>query len=183
MSEETNCSSPLSSLRPQVFITRKDGLPPSPDRIEPVTMHSFKPRGGLWTSTLRPDGRSHWEEWCEDNVDWYDGGRRFLLAPRPARLWHITRLRESLDGLFERFGALDPMYVQLSAKNPSLWRDEPISNTHEIDWAAFGAEYDGLHLSEPGLWAHRLDSMFVYGWDAESTLWLRWCFDSVEEIT
>ena len=51
------------------------------------------------------------------------------------------------------------------------------------DWSLVAERYDGVHLTDEGQWATRLSHpLNLYGWDCESTLWLRWVFDSVEEL-
>lgn len=65
---------------------------------------------------------------------------------------------------------------------------------HSVDWETLAKVYDGIHLTDEGQWRTRfaptkgydLGDMFVYadlyGWDCESTLWLKWKFSAIKHI-
>lgn len=47
---------------------------------------------------------------------------------------------------------------------------------------AIAKKYDAVHLTSEGQWRTRHSTPNLYGWDCESTLWLRWKFEKVEYI-
>lgn len=125
-------------------------------------------RGGLWTSTyfdFHPF--SAWGDWCQENEWSLDVDLRlFTLEPESgARVYEVNSY-EDLVWLFTIYGR-DP-------KNPigMLYRTE-----RELVWENIAADYDAVHLTEQGQYETHLSMPYdLYGWDCESTLWLRWAF-------
>lgn len=161
----TACRHPL--LSPQLY---EGSLRPCAERLAPVAVHYPGPKpdeGGLWTSSERPGGVSDWMRWCV--VEGYKGPAFHVwrLHPDPvARVFVIAGLAELL-ALAERYPSRCPI------------RSERIYP----DWTALAADYDAVHLTEAGQWATRLTRPAnLYGWDCESTLWLRWAFAAVERV-
>lgn len=125
-----------------------------------------KPEFGFWTSSYI-NGSTDWLRWCQEE-SWCEPTEQnwFLLGvKRGARICHI----DSLDDL-----------VELLARYPSghsSWSLGPV-----LDFERLATDFDGLHLTENGLWATRMTAPNLYMWDAESTLWFRWCFSKVKKI-
>lgn len=125
---------------------------------------------GLWTSTYQQETHdSEWVEWCIYN-NWCDVEQKrwFLLTPsKTARIYTIDSLRDFKRAL-------------------KLYRSTPYLNYEifaHLDYEAISRDYDAIHLTSPGQQETRLSVPNLYGWDVESTLWFRWCFDEVQEIS
>lgn len=146
---------------------------PSPESIQfssPVKndgIQSVKPRGGFWTSAF--DGESsEWVRWCEREMPEWAEGKRFLLVPsKSARIYTIKSVAD-----------LEHLVVAFPRK---------VRNGIFLDYVAIAREYDGLHLSKEGEQAIRAhgqcalnDLLYQEEWSAESTVWFRWCFESVK---
>jgi hypothetical protein len=134
-----------------------------------------KPSGGLWTSTWDDRFGSAWVQWCvseefrcpPDSV-WADVW--LLKAKRDARVFVIDSYRD-LAELVERYPhrALAPSYVPRRDITPH--------------WLKVASDYDAVSLTDAGQSSTHLSyPLDLYGWDCESTLWLRWMFESVERI-
>lgn len=135
------------------------------EQVAPVENDGVKPRFGFWTSTYR-EGISEWVEAAED-MDFAPYAQNwFVLAPREARVLVIDTLQD-LKHLLDRYPHRPIKKLRMR------W----------LDFEAIAEEWDAIHLTSGGQWATRLthpDSL--YGWDSESTLWFRWCFESWRRI-
>jgi len=137
---------------------------------------------GLWTSTYRESTQdSAWVSWCkkEDFGNPY-GLRWYLLEPKhTARIYCIRGEAEAA----------------LLLKDYS-WIDERVKSLYDVfsefasytftgfDFERLAQDYDGLQLTARGnVLLHNSLRCNMNAWDAESTLWFRWCFTRVEEIT
>lgn len=132
-----------------------------------------KPRGGyFWTSTLDERGSS-WLRWCLDES---------YADPREnpgCRFWRLPV--EDGANVYEINGAWD--LRRLVSEFP-VEASPPFEEG--VDWWRALEFYDGIHLTQAGMWATRYDAGGVkdtYGWDCESTVWSRWRFGAPEEIT
>lgn len=143
---------------------------PSADAFDPVENTEdmpVKPRGGLWTSTLREDATGRpacaWLEWC----------RAEHYGPHPdAHVWALDVPDDvrvfTVDGLADLATLLD-----------EFARDDVDDRLAESfaapDYEALrGAGYDGVRLTDRGQRETRFSRPGLYGWDVESTLWLTW---------
>lgn len=132
----------------------------------PIKNRNFmKPIGGLWTSTFLPDGTSDWSRWCVDN-DFLDVNAigKWLLTPSPNAILYIVENPEDIaaicKGQSQRFSFATPDFEELMTR------------------------YDGITLTKQGQRNTRFSMPHsFYGWDCESTIWFRWMFDDVEELT
>ncbi len=158
-------------LGTQVFVGDK----PEAEKITPVIAESFwKPRGGLWTSSLNEQG-GQWVEWLLgegyslEDERW--GGGLWLLEPANA---NICVIEEPAD--LHRLHEIYPYPDAIT---------ELRSMRLLIDWVLVGREYDAVHVPDP--WAHRWSedmaaSMFFYTMDAECTVWYRWRFEGEPKL-
>lgn len=116
------------------------------------------------TSSYR-DGTSGWIEWAHgENFRQYD--HAWLLEPTPARIFVLDS-----DGLEE----LKLRYRR--ADLPERWQGLR-SISESPDWELLARDYDALWLPQPDRGRLLFDSMLIYTFDCESTIWFRWCFKS-----
>lgn len=148
---------------------------PSPrPRVKPH--HTDRRGAGLWTSTFHEQYGSSWIQWCiAEGVDcvpqdptWHT----WLLDPDPAARIYVIDSYTDLQALVDTFPQAehhpDSSYGAWSEIRPA--------------WHAIAEEFDAVHLTDEGQWATRLtDPLDLYGWDCESTLWLRWAFAAVKD--
>jgi hypothetical protein len=166
----------VASLQPQLFIGRKE---PNSHHFNPVSNDEgfgVKPRGGLWTSTYGPVYGSGWVDWClSEDYNVPPDGRfaSWLLEPNPTAVVLEIDSYEDLQVLVESdYGIDGPGYaLRLGGRGINF---EKLATWGHID---------AIHLTERGQWATRLSHPHtLYGWDCESTLWLRWAFVKVENL-
>lgn len=166
-------------LPPQIRVSTTK---PEPDKINPLSDDLFwKPRGGLWTSTLDDEG-GDWVRWLKgenyslDDPRW--GGDLWVLKPKKAKLFTIAN-PDNYNALAERF------------PHPLLEK-EPFKDLKSmekmIDWPEVAKHYDGIYMPRP--WSYRLEfeekyysaGLFFNTCDAESTCWFKWCFEGEPEL-
>lgn len=150
------------------------GSTPSAESFEPLNDRGGalrKPRGGLWTSTYDERYGSGWIQWCLSES--FDCGpadpvfRVWTLEPDPAaRIYEIDTYAD-LARLCERYGQ--------TIEHGSYSETCPA-------WSRIARDYDAVHLTDEGQWATRFSDPNLYGWDCESTLWLRWAFVAVVDL-
>lgn len=159
-------------METQLITPRFEGVPCEENLITPTNRKydrfMRKPTCGLWTSTWDAEKKSsHWVDWClaEDfhnpyNLRWF-----LLEVEQNARVFHLDGITD-LKNLIRQYH-LGPQVDGV------------------IDFEAFFKDYDGLHLTKKGNqrlhW--RSDTLDLNAWDVESTVWGRWVFASVTEVT
>ena len=172
-----------TKLATQVYVSP---TAPVADAITPVERELFwKPRGGLWTSTLDEEG-GDWVRWLRDQDYSLDderwGGKLWRLEPVEANVV-VLATPDDYNELAERFPYPDNPLTKLKSMGKI------------IDWPAVSAVYDAVHVPAPhayrfssllGLRDHEIDayyaaSLFFDTCDAESTCWFRWCFEGAAE--
>ena len=166
----------MVTLPPQVFVCPEK---PVPDKINPIADDLFwKPRGGMWTSTLDDDG-GDWVRWLHgegytlDMPRW--GGDLWLLKPKPAKLYVLAN-PDNYNELAERF----PHEMARTIGLKSFER--------MVCWPDVAKHYDGIHVPMP--WSYRFlieeehyaAGLFFNICDAESTCWFKWCFEGESEL-
>lgn len=159
-------------LPTQIFVSHAK---PEPDKIPPVTTKEifWKPRGGMWTSSLDDQG-GQWLDFIRGNYSVEDekwGGTLWALEPRDANVYVIYGPDELL--------ALVERYPHPQAKE---WVEKGLDTFRVLlDWPKVAQDYDGVWVPNPWPWRFGYDdhavSMFFYTLDAESTVWFRWCFE------
>ena len=128
----------------------------------PKNVGFVKPDGGLWTSCEGPGG---WIAWCRIEMpDWLSGTRKYRCVPRQDAVGVVINRLGDLINLMGRFGAVG----------------SPSGET--LNFEALAVEFDYIHLTREGQWATKFSRPGLYGWDCESTLWLRWTFEGVEDL-
>lgn len=152
---------------PQLFVGEDE---PIREKFHPATNREhgwIKPVGGLWTSTYRPETQdSEWVEWCiaesfsePSTLQWS------LLTPKQDARVAIVDTLADLQRFLASYEYSQSLYSRF------------------LDFDSLARDYDGMHLTSSGQWATRLSMPDnLYGWDCESTVWFRWCFEQVERI-
>lgn len=159
---------------------------PVPDRINPLADDLFwKPRGGLWTSTLDDEG-GDWVRWLEgenyslDDPRW--GGDLWVLEPTEANLFVIGH-PDGYNELAERFP--HPLGTKLFSEGRIR------SFEKMIYWPDVAEHFDGIHVPSPHpyrfVFGGQFEEYYAAGLffntcDAESTCWFRWCFEGEPKI-
>jgi hypothetical protein len=131
--------------------------------------------GGLYTSTLLPDvGKSMWRIYLDLH------GHSSVLYPKP---WVTYKLRPTHDvrafevnSAKQWVGLIDQFHVTREG-------------LQYPDWEQIARRYDAIHMTIDailGIQGLRLNSpggvtAETY-WDVETTLWLNWCFESVDLV-
>jgi hypothetical protein len=137
------------------------------ESINPVQNSRVKPKGGLWTSTLTDTG-SAWMEWCEnEGFNLPDGTwEGVILTPRTdARILVINSYKD-LATAIHKYGKSDMFGFEM-----------------HLDFEKLSQDYDAVHLTDDGQEETRMSHPYnLYGWDMESALWFRWCFEESIEI-
>lgn len=166
-----------AALGPQLFVG-----PHRPDRVRFTAAHhdvhrwsySNKPGGGIWTSSYR-DGTSGWVEWCRaENFGGVDAKPWWQLTPDPEATLIVIDSEVDMLALLDRYGR--PF-------------DDVMPDRRVLDFDALIATgHAGLTATERGFWACRMGDfttlgLGLYSWDCESTVWFRWAFAEVQEVT
>lgn len=145
----------------------------SPEHFRSITAGGLiKPAGGgLWTAPVtsqHPDGTpsmSAWIEWCRGE-DWGADHYTLLTEIHPARDAQVLRI----DTLADLVAIVDA-YPHPSPPPVRRWLAD-----HYPDWAAIGADWDAVFLTEDGQRATRLppyDQPNLYSWDVATVFWFR----------
>ena len=135
---------------------------------------------GLWTSTYLP-GQSPCCEWLEFVVN--------EMYEYWINAWHYGYLYQPADGLkileintHEDLVAVNNVYGYVDEISEIVARDmnDPNFVHRWPDWGRIGRDFDAVHLTSNGQYLTRMPhypyqwgSDNLYGWDAESTCWLR----------
>lgn len=158
-----------SELGPQVYL---GPARPSADKFRPaVSLQNrcggAKPdAGGFWTSSPT-EAISGWAEWCASESFATGPHECWLLTPEPDA--EVAQI-DSLDDLTH----LHYLYGRSTDLGSGYFR-------HLLDFGLIAERYAAVHLTEEGQWRTRLSDPYdLYGWDCESTLWLRFAFVKVE---
>ncbi len=150
--------------------------------VEASPSPSSKPRaagrkaGGLWTSTFDERHGSDWVQWClseefrcdRETASW----QTWLLDPDPAARVVEIDCYADLQALVDAY----PHAQHYPDRGSGAWSEVRPA------WHEIAEHFDAVHLTERGQWDTRLSHpLDLYGWDCESTLWLRWAFAAVED--
>ncbi len=168
----------------QAWIAPSD-RPPDPISFSP-DLHQFgagitKPRRALWTSTSIDNCPSGWIaylRWGEDHQEPpYHPWR--LQVPSSARVYEVHGPQ-----VWHNLCLAYPAPSSLAYAIPTP------KDLIEPEWEAVAHNWDGIHLSLGGLlttervrWGEPGGAQsHLFGWNVESTVWLRWLFDRAERL-
>lgn len=172
------------SLGVQLHLSTESTLTPTvrPVKNDRLTSLRNKPANetGLWTSTWRKKTRdSEWAEYAEDVWGTTDEQCWFLLTPDPGAHLCVIDSSQALALLIERYPLEYPGWL---TRLPGSFLS-PLEFTG-IDFEQMSLEYDGLHLThQASVRLHLSFPLNMNSWDCESTIWFRWCFKQVRQIT
>jgi hypothetical protein len=133
---------------------------------------STKPAGlGFYSSTTTNDGRSMWRVFLET-------GREASLHPRPWVVWDVRPYGDRA-----RVCEIDSAETWCELVHAYATRADDLLYP---DWRAIATDFDGVHMTLAAIVATQGFTFVTSAgpiaaayWDLETTLWLRWCFDSV----
>lgn len=151
---------------------------------KPQSLMHVKPMGGLWTSTYHKKIGCGWLAWCQGEDFRLDHEEVYKLKFDPeSKVYVIDSWEDYMD--------LKSQYLV----HPPDGATEQEKSFHElfqfIDWVKVSDIYDAIHLTEKGEGETRYPSfglgsssrdMGLYGWDCESTLWLKYKVISSEYL-
>lgn len=146
--------------------------------------HHPKPRfgTGLWTSSYGAEG--NWLDYMDKSA-WYPqnpGGPEawifWLLEVDPAaRVYEIDGLADLLE-LCRRYP---------TTKQRSEYPFDTAPRDITVDWAAAARDLDAVHLTYTGHLQTQMprdDALpDLAGWDCECTLWFRWRFGTIRQVS
>jgi hypothetical protein len=162
---------------------------PTPDLCWPVRNDDshWKPRGGMWTSTLTDDGRSDWWEWCRGE-GFGDYSTAWILEPADCRVFEVATPTdlETLEARYRKTDGSMADYINSFKSDDPKWDKEYTRLTYGgwgIDYEKVAEEWDAIWV--PTVHAFRMAHCYGMMWfnsmDVESTIWLRFMFESVRE--
>jgi len=130
-----------------------------------------KPSGGLWTSTHTGDDTlSSWVSWAAGE-NFYDGSEK---------AWKLTPTAGTELLVIDDRGDLADIVDVYPRETHQVIYDGPA-----IDFEAASDYHDGIWLTAKGQRETRLasnETVTLYGWDVESTLWFDWRVAAVEPL-
>jgi hypothetical protein len=160
----SSTKSPVT-LAPQLYV----GSMPTEAQFRPIENEWHKPRGGLWTSTYDPRLGSDWVQWCLSE--------EFGVPEAGWQSWVLTPTNDA------RVLTIDSLVDLELVCRDYLAKPEHLGSMCPLDYERLAEEYDAVHLTEQGQWRTRLSLHHsLYGWDCESSLWLRWAFSDVQSL-
>ena len=132
-----------------------------------------KPFVGIWTSTFNPEIGS---DWIRVNNTFTN----FRFVKPNSEAWKINCSPE-------RILVIDSEKSFQRIAKKYKWKRSGFRYT--MDWNKVAQDYDGVWLTENGL-KELCDRSRNYhgepnlvGWDCESIVWFRWCFDKIEAFS
>ena len=123
----------------------------------------FKPQNAIWTSTWTKD-KSYMSEWHERmrDIAGFEQPQTeecFVLVPRKnLRIYEIDN-RDNLVWLVNNY-SLDGVPLERRTEGT-------------LDWGKITKDFDAVHLTKRGQLATLSGIPNLWGWDVESTAWLR----------
>lgn len=169
--------------------------PPVPTKlVTELTQFSVetpKPRRAFWTCTFVPRVVTPWLKHGERPLE--DARIWLLTVSDQARVFEVQS-PEDWWKLAQSYPAKTPGFTYAMtplSMHPGVLTSDRSSRHARVDpdWQAVARDWDGVHLSMAGVMTAEdvpleRDGVVteLRGWEVESTVWLRWVFDSVEEV-
>lgn len=178
----------------QVWAHPTSAAPTASDLVTELTQFSVetpKPRRALWTCTVVPRIVTPWIKHGERPLQ--TAHTWLLTVSAQARVFEVASPEDWWE-LAHSYPARTPgfKYAMMPLpSHPGVLTSDRSSRYARVDpdWEALANDWDGVHVSMAGVMTaedvtFERDSVVteLRGWDVESTVWLRWVFDSVEEI-
>jgi hypothetical protein len=162
-------------LGTQVWVGHDRGLDPATFQpVRPDERPRSKPReGGLWTAQWDETYGGGWVQSCILK------GIRCSVDLTWHEVWLLEPESEARILVIDSYADLERAYAQWGdpSRNPG-----PLDDRY-LAWHKIAAQFDAVRLTEEGQWRTRLPHPpILYGWDCESTLWLRWAFAETHRI-
>ncbi len=167
----------------QVWIAR-DGRPAEPTSfsadLRPFGGGITKPRRVLWTSTSVGSCPGFWIPYLR----WGEDGREPPYHPWSLQVSSSARVYEVNEPQ-----AWHTLCLTYPAPSSPPYPVPTPKDLIEPNWQAIAHDWDGVHLSAGGLltterviWGKSGARTHLFGWQVESTAWLRWVFERVERL-
>ena len=123
----------------------------------------------MWTSTYTgKESGSDWVQWCLANNFSFGDTNDFpcwLLEVDPAAKILTINNYQDCENIYEKYSELVM---------------PEITSFRRIDFEKIALEYDAVHITKLGEAMTRYTTPYnLYGWDCESTYWLKWSFTDV----
>lgn len=183
----------------QIFVQRDGNPAPDPVLFVPPASplsnwerYAEKSKNGIYTSTLGDRSSAILVEYDERIGDFTLGNDRYSPHAAPYPCWLLKA--DPAARVYEIDGP--PSWHDLCVRYPTAGVVD--SNTPPFtlepgrltpDWGEVAADWDGVHLTSGGQLTTeqvRVESdagwTYLWGWDIEQTLWLRWMFYEVEQL-
>ena len=178
----------------QVWAHPTSGPPTASDLVTDLSQFSVetpKPRHAFWTCTFVPRIVTPWIKHGERPLQ--SAGAWLLNVSAQSRVFEVHSPEDWWE-LAHAYPATTSGFKYAMMPLPShpgvLTSDRSSRNARvDPDWEAVAHDWDGVHVSMAGVMAAE-DVTFerdgviteLRGWDVESTVWVRWVFNSVEEL-
>lgn len=177
----------------QLFVGREEPKQENMNPIQNDVYEPLKPHGGIWTSTFV--GEEYGSDWLQFALSIRrekNPIQAWKLYPRADTRLYVVDTYEDLERLMESY-RLDSLLLQ---EMPPFMRTNSL--LVGIDYEKLAEKYDGLHLTyrgqqktrnnfsvrmENGRLETETKTYTLYGFDVESTIYFRWCFEKVEQVT
>jgi hypothetical protein len=169
-----------ADLGTQAWVRRTGNAPPTKEGFtpppSPIDRPRVKPRGGMWTSTYAGSHGSGWVQWCLSEDYGCTPDSTFpLWTLEPDTAARIYQIDSYAD--LESLVAAYPHRQEFPDHGFGAWSDV------RPRWEHVARDFDAVNLTDEGQWETRLSHpLDLYGWDCESTLWLRWAFVSATDL-
>lgn len=137
-------------------------------RPVPNEYHQTKPQPGtgMWTSTLIGHNESAFQRYATRSSLRYEPRNLYVLTPRKDVRVLVIETQAQIDE------ALEEGYIVHG----------PFGYGYALFFRHIAEDYDAIRVTDKALRNWNIGDMVFAGWDAESTLWSRWCFDKVELV-
>lgn len=148
----------------------------------------WKPSGGLWTSSHSPDHLSNYAWTIKRSAHRlleigvaistveakYGRAHAWEVEPRCVAKVAIIDRASDWQNLGDHFGRFPVMIA-------GDYDKEPHAQGFKLDFESVSREFDAIRITQRGVDECKRVGIAASKWGTESTLWLRWAFDSVRD--